>query len=192
MKLSLFPTIGTALFVVTSFLVVTPQQAGAKHWDMCSWEEIPLHVMKRIAKRPDYAEILNRMNDNCPDSLLAFTDTATSSVAEFLPKRADSQQADASRELSQISDTPSSGLKSSATSPGDSGGSSRSGSDSGNSSGDGGRDSSGESSGDNPADSHGPDGADTSGGRGSNANNGGGNGSEGGSPGKGSRANDDE
>lgn len=184
MKLSLFPTIGTALFVATSFLVVTPQQAGAKQWDMCSWEEIPLHVMKRIAKRPDYAEILNRMNDNCPDSLLAFTDTATSSVAEFLPKRADSQEDDASQDLSQTTDSASSGPKSSDTSTGDSGGSSSSGSDSGDSSGDGGGDSS--------ADSGGSDGGDTSGGLGSNANNGGGNGSEGGSPGKGSGANNDE
>ena len=194
MKLSIIPTTGIGLVAATSFFLL-PQNADAKQWDMCSWEEIPHHVIKRIAKRPDYPEIVSRMYDSCPEAALALTDPATSSITVYLPNRADLQEEimnETSQDLDLETDTASLGSSSSDTSVNDSGGSSTGESDTGGSSSDGGGDSSGNSGGDGTSESGGSDGGDSSGSRGSDSNNGGGNGSEGGSPGKARGANDDE
>lgn len=51
-----------------------------KRWNMCDWWNIPDSALRRIERRSDYADILRRMFDSCPDAALALTDrpTATS------------------------------------------------------------------------------------------------------------------
>lgn len=62
--------------------VLAPTQASAKQYNMCSWEEIPGHVLNRIENRSDYQDILQRMFDNCPESALSLTDRPTASINE--------------------------------------------------------------------------------------------------------------
>ena len=220
MKVTLHSTASIVLLTAAAISLSTPQKAEAKEWNMCAWEEIPRNVMKKIVQRSDYADILRRMSENCPDAAFALTNPSTVSTSDFVPKRSDEQSNDDHGDFNGFSQggvgsgnggnsasrgesSGGSATSDNGNSSGSSGGSSGSGgstggggsSDSSGSGGSGGS-SGGGSSSDGESSSAGDgsgntDGSDD-GGRGSNANNGGGNGSEGGSPGKGHGANDDE
>ena len=51
-----------------------------QRWDMCNWDEIPEHVLRKISRRDDFEDILNRMFDQCPQAALSFADRPTATV----------------------------------------------------------------------------------------------------------------
>jgi len=87
MKVTIHCTAGIVLLTAAAISLSTPQKVEAKEWNMCAWEEIPRNVMKKIVQRSDYADILQRMSENCPDAAFALTNPSTISSSDFVPKR---------------------------------------------------------------------------------------------------------
>lgn len=184
-----------AFLSATAVVFSTPQSADAREWNMCDWEEIPRHILKRIAQRPDFEDIIERMTFHCPDTVVAFISATPAIVSQDAPalglravatdvdvedgwslaSTAGATDAETGGASTSAGDTATSGASSEGGTTGENAGSS----DSGTSS-------------DRDSSSGGETSSDSGGGRGSNANNGGGNGSEGASPGKGKGANIDE
>ena len=74
--------------VALCFATSEPAQAAGldssqtNRWDMCRWDVIPDNVLRRIEKRDDYADILRRMFEYCPESALGLTDRPTATLSE--------------------------------------------------------------------------------------------------------------
>lgn len=184
-----------AFFTATGIVFLTPQSADAREWNMCDWEEIPRYIVKRIEKRANFEDILDRMIYHCPNEAAAFTNRATVSSPQARPvfsTRLDATGFDDEDRISLANSTGATETDAggSSTSTGDSTGGNSSTSGGGSSDGQDSSDSGSSSDGDSS--SGGDSSSDSGGQRGTNANNGGGNGSEGDSPGKGKGANDDE
>jgi uncharacterized membrane protein YgcG len=80
MKFPIHSTASIVLLTAAAISFSTPQKVEAKQWNMCAWEEIPHNVVKRIARRSDYADILGHMFENCPESALMLTEAATAAT----------------------------------------------------------------------------------------------------------------
>ena len=182
-KFSGFRLMALPLVFSAAFASSLPQLAEAREWNLCEWEVIPRSVIQKIAKRPDFEDIYDRMVFHCPDSAVAFTKTVkfvsspdASYATTTVFQTPDNDVAEGLRLASDTDNTDDS-TSSQSTETGEATDAGSTSSQSGSS--DSGTSSDSETSSD-------PDG------RGSTANNGGGNGSEGGSPGKGKGANNDE
>ena len=74
--------------VALCFAASEPAQAEGlnssqtNRWDMCRWDVIPDNVLRRIEQRDDYADILRRMFEYCPESALGLTDHPTATVSD--------------------------------------------------------------------------------------------------------------
>jgi len=210
MKFNTLPITGIVLLTASAFSLATPTAAEAKQWDMCAWEEIPSTVVKRIVRRADYSEILQRMEDNCPDAAYALLNHSADKGSDFVTRRVNTPEEDSDETVTDPGrvgdadpDTVANTTSTNDTADNGGGASDGGGSSDGDSSSDSGGSSDGGGAADGGATSDGGGSADSGaasdgdstsngGGRGSSANNGGGNGSEGGSPGKGRGANNDE
>ncbi len=184
-----------AFFVASGVVFSVPQSADAREWNMCDWEEIPTYILKRIEKRPNFEDILDRMTYHCPDEAVSFTNWATASLSQNPPAyvpRTDATDVDNEDDLSLADNAGTTGADTSGSSTSTGGSTGGDSSTGGGGSSDGEGSSGSSSSSDGDGSSSGDSSSDSGGERGSNANNGGGNGSEGESPGKGNGANNDE
>ncbi|MBW4708107.1 hypothetical protein KX928_09935 [Roseobacter sp. YSTF-M11] len=82
MKYSAFIKLTVVAAGIATLGAGVPTQSIAKEYNVCQLETIPEHIRKRITKRADFADILSRMFEYCPDSALALTEAATASINE--------------------------------------------------------------------------------------------------------------
>ncbi|MEM6887076.1 MAG: hypothetical protein AAF636_02940 [Pseudomonadota bacterium] len=87
MSVRTITTVGVSFAVAATMSFAAPQQAEAREWNMCNWEEIPAHVLNRITNRADFDDILRRMFDNCADAALGLTDRPTASLSNLTDER---------------------------------------------------------------------------------------------------------
>jgi hypothetical protein len=75
----------TSAMLLSSPVSAQSMTAGDDHirrWNMCDWHRIPENVLRRIAQRNDYDDILRRMFDSCPEAALSLTDQPTATISD--------------------------------------------------------------------------------------------------------------
>ncbi|MGC3936798.1 hypothetical protein ACOTTU_03225 [Roseobacter sp. EG26] len=80
MKYSASIKMTLALAAFSAFGSTLPTISVAKEFDVCQLETVPEYIRTRITRRADYAEILERMFDSCPDAALALVEAATAAI----------------------------------------------------------------------------------------------------------------